>query len=65
VLLGVPFALLSLGGLAFAPAAGAGQIVWSTGTGIWAMNDDGSDPHELVAADSSQLAATLPYLNFG
>jgi hypothetical protein len=60
VLLGVPFALLSLGGLAFAPAAGAGQIVWSTGTGIWAMNDDGSDPHELVAADSSQLAGTLP-----
>jgi hypothetical protein len=53
-------ALLSLASLAFAPAAGAGQIVWSTGSGIWAMNDDGSDPHELIAASSSQLVATLP-----
>jgi hypothetical protein len=59
-LLALLVALASLGSLAFAPAAGAGQIVWSTGTGIWAMNDDGSDPHELIAASSSQLAATLP-----
>jgi hypothetical protein len=60
VLLGGFVALLSLGGLALAPVASAGQIVWSTPTGIWAMNDDGSNPHELVAANSSQLAATLP-----
>ena len=32
----------------------------STATGIWAMSDNGSSPHELVAANSSQLAATLP-----
>lgn len=60
MLLGGFVALLSLGGLALAPVASAGQIVWSTPTGIWAMNDDGSNPHELVAANSSQLAATLP-----
>ncbi|HJS95010.1 MAG TPA: hypothetical protein VJ741_12160 [Solirubrobacteraceae bacterium] len=28
----------------------AGQIVYSAGTGIWAMNDDGSGKHELVDA---------------
>jgi hypothetical protein len=60
MLLGGLVALASLGGLALAPVASAGQIVWSTPTGIWAMNDDGSNPHELVAANSSQLAATLP-----
>jgi hypothetical protein len=51
-------ALALLGGLA--PAALAGQIVWSTGSGIWAMNDDGSDPHELISAQAQALAATLP-----
>ena len=60
MLLGGLVALLSLGGLALAPVASAGQIVWSTATGVWAMNDDGSNPHELVAANSPQLAATLP-----
>ena len=59
-LLGALVALLSLGGLALAPAASAGQVVWSTTTGIWAANDDGSGAHELVAANSPQLAATLP-----
>jgi hypothetical protein len=44
--------------LAFAPGARAGQIVWSADDGIWAMNDNGSDPHELVSAHA--LAGTLP-----
>jgi hypothetical protein len=43
-----------------APAALAGQIVWSTGSGIWAMHDDGSDPHELISAHSPALASSLP-----
>jgi hypothetical protein len=34
----------------------AGQIVYSAGTGIWAMNDDGSGKHELV--DASQVPGT-------
>jgi hypothetical protein len=46
--------------LTLAPAAIAGQIVWSTGDGIWAMRDDGSDPHELVSARSPALASSLP-----
>jgi len=46
--------------LALAPAAIAGQIVWSTGNGIWAMRDDGSDPHELISANSPALASSLP-----
>jgi hypothetical protein len=49
---------LACGGLVAASTARAGQIVWSTGSGIWAMRDDGSDPHELVSA--TQLAASLP-----
>ena len=36
------------------PAALAGQIVWSTSNGIWAMNDDGSEP---ARADLGALAA--------
>ena len=36
MLLGGLVALLSLGGLALAPVASAGQIVWSTATGVWA-----------------------------
>ena len=51
-------ACLGCGGLAAASTARAGQIVWSTGTGIWAMRDDGSAPHELVSA--RQLGASLP-----
>ena len=60
---GVFCALLSivtLGGLALAPAASAGQIVWSVNNGIWAMNDDGSQPHELISGVAPQLAASLP-----
>jgi hypothetical protein len=53
-------ALPLLGGLALAPAASAGQIVWSVNNGIWAMNDDGSHPHELISAAAPQLAASLP-----
>jgi hypothetical protein len=49
-----------LGGLALAPAASAGQIVWSVNNGIWGMNDDGSRPHELISAAAPQLAASLP-----
>lgn len=49
-----------LGGLARAPAASAGQIVWSANNGIWAMNDDGSRPHELISAAAPQLVASLP-----
>src|ERR1039458_6613299 len=50
----------SLGGLTLAPAASAGQIVWSVNNGIWAMNDDGSQPHELISGVAPQLAASLP-----
>jgi hypothetical protein len=50
----------SLGGLTLAPAASAGQIVWSVNNGIWAMNDDGSQPHELISGAAPQLAASLP-----
>jgi hypothetical protein len=46
------------GGLAAAAPARAGQIVWSTGSGIWAMRDNGSGPHELVSA--AELSASLP-----
>ena len=49
---------LVCGGLAAASTARAGQIVWSTGSGIWAMRDDGSGPHQLVSA--KQLSASLP-----
>jgi hypothetical protein len=52
--------LASLGGLTVAPAASAGQIVWSVNNGIWAMNDDGSQPHELMSGVAPQLAASLP-----
>lgn len=34
----------------------AGQIVYSAGTGIWAMNDDGTAKHELV--DVTQVPGT-------
>lgn len=50
----------SLGGLALAPAAHAGQIVWSVNNAIWAMNDDGSQPHKLISGVAPQLAASLP-----
>jgi hypothetical protein len=46
--------------LALAPAASAGQIVWSTDNAIWAMNDDGSNPHQLVAASAPALRSLLP-----
>ena len=49
-----------LGVLALAPAANAGQIVWSANNGIWAMNDDGSHPHQLISGVAPQLAASLP-----
>ena len=52
--------LLSLGGLALASSASAGQIVWSASNGIWAMNDDGTAPHELISGASPQLATLLP-----
>jgi hypothetical protein len=50
----------SLGGLTLAPAASAGQIVWSVNNGIWAMNDDGSQPHELISGVAPELAVSLP-----
>jgi len=50
---------VSLTVLVLAPPALAGQIVWSTGGGIWAMHDDGSDPHELVSVSSPPLATAL------
>jgi hypothetical protein len=54
----VALVCLLWGGLAAAATAPAGQIVWSTGSGIWAMRGDGTDPHELVSA--AQLSASLP-----
>jgi len=56
----LPAAVVGVAALALAPAAIAGQIVWSTGNGIWAMRDDGSDPHELISANSPALASSLP-----
>jgi len=56
----LPPAAIALVTLALAPTAIAGQIVWSTGNGIWAMRDDGSDPHELISARSPALASSLP-----
>ena len=53
-------ALFSLGGMAVASAASAGQIVWSASGAIWAMNDNGSDPHQLIAPTSPKLASPLP-----
>jgi hypothetical protein len=52
-------AAVALGVLVLAPPALAGQIVWSTGSGIWAMRDDGSNPHELVSVSSPPLATAL------
>jgi hypothetical protein len=50
----------SLCGLALASPVSAGQIVWSVNNAIWAMNDDGSHPHQLISGVSPQLAASLP-----
>jgi hypothetical protein len=54
-----PAVAILLGALALVPSAFAGQIVWSTGSGIWAMRDDGSDPHELISVQSPGLASVL------
>jgi hypothetical protein len=48
-----------------APAADAGQIVWvaadrGSGGQLWAANDDGTYPHELLSTDSTALAAMDP-----
>ena len=51
---------LASGGPAAAAAAPAGQIVYTASNGLWAMNDDGSGPHELLSAASPPLAARLP-----
>jgi len=53
--------LLAPGGLVLASPAGAGQIVWGANNGIWAMNDDGTDPRRLVSATTPVLAAALPH----
>jgi len=54
-------ALLAAGGSArAAPTPAGGQIVWNAGNGIWAMNDNGTAPHELLSAASPPLAALLP-----
>jgi hypothetical protein len=47
--LALSFALLVLG-VGLPARALAGQIVYTAGTGIWAMNEDGSGKHELVDA---------------
>lgn len=52
-------AAVFLGALVLAPSAFAGQIVWSTGSGIWAMRDDGSGPHELLSVSSPGLSGAL------
>jgi hypothetical protein len=46
--------------VARASTSATGQIVWVAGNGIWAMNDDGSAPHELLSAASPPLAAAAP-----
>lgn len=55
----LPAAAALMGALALVPSAFAGQVVWSTGSGIWAMGDDGSNPHELVSVHSPGLASVL------
>jgi hypothetical protein len=55
---------------AFAAPASAGQIVWvrgaaSGGGSLWAANDDGTYPHELLAATSSALSIQLPGATLG
>jgi hypothetical protein len=57
---GAAVALATAGLTAAAAAAPAGQIVWTASNGIWAMNDDGTGPHELLSAASPPLAARLP-----
>jgi hypothetical protein len=47
-------------GLAVAPAAWAGQIVWSARDAIWSMGDDGSSPHRLIGGHDARLAGLLP-----
>ena len=46
--------------LGVAPAARAGQIVWSSGNAIWSMGDDGSMPHRLISGRDARLAGILP-----
>jgi hypothetical protein len=65
-------AVLCAGALsaAFAAPASAGQIVWvrgaaSGGGSLWAANDDGTYPHELLAATSSPLSIQLPGATLG
>jgi hypothetical protein len=58
-LLGVVIVLAG-GGSAVASAAPTGQIVWSAGNSIWAMYDDGSDPHQLISPASTPLRSLLP-----
>jgi hypothetical protein len=53
-------AVLASGRDARASTAATGQIVWSASNGIWAMDDNGADPHELISAASPSLAALLP-----
>jgi hypothetical protein len=53
-------AVLAPGATAAAATAPSGQIVWSASNGIWAMNDDGTNPHELISAASPALARLLP-----
>jgi len=48
-----------------APAAHAGQIVWVAaarggGGQLWAANDDGTYPHQLLSATSTAVAAMQP-----
>jgi hypothetical protein len=54
-----PAVAVLLGALALVPSASAGQVVWSTGSGIWAMRDNGSDPHELLSVTSPGIAGAL------
>jgi hypothetical protein len=53
-------AVLASGRDALASTAATGQIVWSASNGIWAMEDNGADPHELISAASPSLATLLP-----
>jgi hypothetical protein len=49
---------LAIAGLAFAGPASAGQIIYTHGGGLWAVNDNGSGaPHELLSA--AQVGGTI------
>jgi hypothetical protein len=55
--IGIAVALAAIA--ASAPAA-SGEIVWSKGGDVWAMNDDGSEPRLLVSRTAVGMDGLRP-----